>query len=308
MMTFFQYALDGRHRIETDLSHPTIAEWLGQQAAGLQDEIKLAVDLSVEAEALEPSLTVAEIGLFDTTDFTSTPIRLRPAEARAFLERPFSLLIEDAISDREFLLKMLTAEERKALQEQMQRGFVRVEHGGGLDTMRRYLLDRRGDATLRHTAWVLFDSDAMQPGVPSAQSEALRTACAGIPHHQLRRRYMESYLPARALNAWATQGHDRQERTERFALLRAYRRMQPLQRHHFNMKGGFAKDEARRDASAGTLYDDVTDEDRMVLRHGFGTHVGGLFGGTEVMESDLRSDSGWSELRPAVRELLARMR
>lgn len=308
LTTVFQYALDGRHHIEADLAHPVIAEWLQQQSVGLQEQITLAVDLSAEAEALQPSRTVAEIGMFVATDFAATPIRLRPANARAFLERPFSLLLEDEISDRDFVLKMLTDEERKALQERIDRGFVRVQHGGGLPNMRRHLLDRQGDPALRHTIWVLFDSDAMQPGIPSAQSEALRAVCGGIPHHQLRCRYMESYLPARALNGWAARGRDHDERTERFALLRGFLRMQPVQRHHFNMKRGFAGDEARTDATAGTLYDDVTDKDRTVLTNGFGTTVGALFGGADVTESDLRRDSGWSELRPVIQELLAQVR
>ena len=308
LVTFFHYALDGRHRIEADLSHPTVSQWLQQQSLGLQEEIVLAIDLSVEAEALQPSWTVAEVGMFDATDFTTSPIQLRAADTRAFLERPFALLLEDEISDRDFLLKMLTDEERKALQEQISRGFVRIQHGGGIDNMRRHLLDRQGDPALRYSIWVLFDSDAMQPGVPSGQSEALRAACNGIPHYQLRRRYMESYLPARALNAWAAQGRDHGERSERFALLGAFAQMQPLQRHHFNMKHGFASDESRTDATAGTLYYDVTDQNKAALRNGFGTNVGGLFGGADVMESDLRRDSGWSELRPVIQELLAQVR
>lgn len=308
LTTLFYYALDGRHHIEAELAHPIIAAWLQHQSVGVQEQITLAVDLSAEAEALQPSRTVAEIGMFDATNFGSTPIRLRPADARAFLERPFALLLEDEISDRDFLLKMLTKEERKVLQERIDRGFVRVQHGGGLPNMRRHILDRQGDPALRHTTWVLFDSDAMQPGVPSAQSEALRAVCGGIPHHQLRRRYMESYLPARALNGWAARGSDHDERAERFALLRGFLRMQVVQRHHFNMKRGFASDEARTDATAGTLYDNVTSEDKAVLRYGFGTTVGTLFGGADVTESDLRRDSGWSELRPVIQELLAQVR
>jgi hypothetical protein len=74
------------------------------------------------------------------------------------------------------------------------------------------------------------------------------------------------------------------------------------------MKRGFAGDEGRTDATAGTLYDDVTNEDKAVLRNGFGTTVGALFAGANVTASDLRRDSGWSELRPVIQELLAQVR
>lgn len=308
LVTFFRYALDGRHRIEVDLSQAAAGDWLRQQSATLREEIELAIRISAEAEALEPSLTVVEIGRFAATDFTSTPIRLRIEDARTFLETAVSLLVEDAISDRDFLMKMMTTEERAALQEQMHLGYVHFAHGGGLDNMRRRVIDRQGDPSIRHTLWVLFDSDAMQPGMPSRQSEALRAACAEVPHYQLSRRYMESYLPPRALHAWAGEGPDRTERRRRFSILDAYQTMRDEQRHHYNMKHGFARDRARTDASAGTLYDDVPEETKAVLDAGFDSQIGGLFSGDNVTEADLRRDSGWSELRPVVRQLLAQLR
>lgn len=312
LTALFQYALDDRHRVEADLTHPLVAGWLARQSDALREEITVAVDTSIEAEALEPSATVAEVGTFHETDFGAEPIRLRWEDARAFLDKPFTLLFEDRISDREFLLRMLTEEERRSLQDQLRRGLVRVEHGGGLPGMRRHLMDNQGDPSLRYKLWVMFDSDALQPGQPSRQSEDLRAACEGITHYQLRRRYIESYLPAHALHAWASQGRDRRSRSERFELLRAFLRMTPVQRHHFNMKGGFARDARRNDASAGTLYDDVADVDKRLMQSGFGDDVGDLFGSLsqqpQVKESDLRRDSGWSELRPVVRQLLARLR
>lgn len=308
LVTFFRYALDGRHRVEADLSQPAVSAWVGQQSAVLQEEIQTAIDSSAKAEALEPSLTILEIGRFAATDFTSTPIRMRVEDARAFLETPVSLLVEDAISDRDFLMKMLTVEERAVLQEQMRLGYVHFEHGGGLGNMRRRVMDRQGDPSVRHTSWILFDSDAMQPVTASKQSEDLRMACAEVPHYQLSRRYMESYLPARALHSWAAEGHTRAERNSRFSTLTAYTSMRDEQRHHYNMKHGFAGDESRTDASAGTLYDDVPEETRTMLRNGFGPQIGRLYGGDAVTEADLRRDSGWSELRPVVRQLLAQLR
>ena len=119
---------------------------------------------------------------------------------------------------------------------------------------------------------------------------------------------MESYLPAQALHAWATEGHDRAERKRRFSILAAYISMRDEQRHHYNMKHGFQRDRSRTDASAGTLFSDVPETAKAALEDGFDPQIGRLFGGEKVTEADLRRDSGWSELRPVVRQLLAHLR
>jgi hypothetical protein len=62
MISLFRYALDGRHRIEADLQEPSVLTWLEMQSAGVQEEIGLAVDWSVEAEALEPSAIRVSVG------------------------------------------------------------------------------------------------------------------------------------------------------------------------------------------------------------------------------------------------------
>jgi hypothetical protein len=80
------------------------------------------------------------------------------------------------------------------------------------------------------------------------------------------------------------------------------------QRHHFNMKAGFARDAQRADATAGDLYDDVTPADRLQLANGFGAQISMLFQTGHVAEHDLRRDSGWTELRPVVQALFAFLR
>ena len=84
--------------------------------------------------------------------------------------------------------------------------------------------------------------------------------------------------------------------------------MRAEQRHHFNMKNGFTQDSKRTDASAGHLYDDVNGTDKAALASGFGAKIRELFRGDYVTEHDLRADSGWSELRPAITRLLAELR
>jgi hypothetical protein len=80
------------------------------------------------------------------------------------------------------------------------------------------------------------------------------------------------------------------------------------QQHHYNMKNGFDRDARRADANAGSLYASISVEDRQTLAHGFGDDIGGLFAGDLVTEADVRRSTGWAELRPALLDLLGRMR
>ena len=94
--------------------------------------------------------------------------------------------------------------------------------------------------------------------------------------------------------------------------------MTNAQRHHYNMKEGFAKDLPRK-AEAGDLYDDLPERARERLNRGFGKKIGMLFqdqypgkqaqarGIQYVFERELRRDGGWEELRPAIRDLFARL-
>lgn len=309
LITFIRYSHDGRHRIDLDTSNPLIAAWVEQQTLALQEEIHLAIDFSAEAEAFGPSHTSVIVSRFPATDFAATPVLVRLQDARAFLETPMALLLEDQVSDRAFLWKMLTDEERCFLEKRIDEGFVRVDHGGGLGPMRTRVLAEGQNPRSHHTHWVLFDSDALRPGIPSKQSDDLRLACGRIPHYQLKRRFVESYLTPQALNAWAAKRGNRTTVRKRFAQLRAFQQLRPEQKHHFNMKSGFEGDSQRIDASSvGDLYDDVGINVRSILKRGFGSNIGELFIGPDVTEAALRRESGWQEMRPVVQDLLTRLR
>jgi hypothetical protein len=314
VIALLHYPLTDRHRVELDTSAPRVAAWLAAQAPGLREEIEIALEESTRAEPLEPSHTEAHIVRTGPSDFESRPLRIHLDHARQFLDGPFVIVLEDASSDRAFLQRMMTAQERQFLQRRLDSGAVRVDHGGGLGPMARRM--RAAAATSeRHTMWTLFDSDAMQSDAPSAPSEELRRACAGIlaepriPHHQLRRRYAESYLTHAALHGWAAGVPNRARRDERLQRFRAFAGMRDDQRYHYNMKGGFDADAERTDATAGALYDDIADDDRRALAGGFGRDICELFEGEAVTEHDLRRDaSAWAELRPVIHDLLARIR
>lgn len=311
LVALIHHAIDDRHRIEVDETDPDVGAWVSQQAEGLREEIRIALEVSTQAEVLEPSHTVVEVTRVGTSDFERNPIRLHLDDARQFLERPFVVLLEDQVSDRGFLARLMTEEERRFFERREELGFIRIDHGGGVGPMTRRVTEESASPANRHRLWLLFDSDAMQPGQPSRDSERLRIASTAVPHYQLRRRYMESYLPHPALLAWAANQANRRIREERLAKFRAFVDLTDRQRHHYNMKGGFEGDAARIANSAdspGTLYDDVPDESRRTLATGFGVDIGDLYQSGVVTEADLRRDIGWDELRPVVLDLIARVR
>jgi hypothetical protein len=309
LVTLLRYPLDDHHRVDLDTAHPVVAAWLAAQSPGLREELELGLEMSAQAETLEPSHTVVQITRSGPADFEGHPIRIPLAGARSFLDSPFVILLEDASSDRAFLERMLTDQERDFLLRRIGTGVVRIDHGGGIGPTTRRV---RADATVpssRHTLWVLFDSDAMRPGYPSAASDQLLTACGRIPNHRLQRRYAESYLTLHALHGRAANIARRDEREARLQHFRAFAQMRDEQRHHYNMKEGFDGDAGRPDATAGQLYDSLSDGDRRTLARGFGPHVNDLFADGSVTEADLRRDTaGWDELRPVITDLLARIR
>jgi hypothetical protein len=308
LVALLRYPLDDRHRVDVDTTDHAVAAWLTAQQHGVREEIELALELSAQAEALEPSRTAVEVVRAGPSDYLAAPLRVCLDDARRFLDSPFEILLEDAHSDRAFLERMLTAEERRFLASRIHAGFVRVAHGGGIPSMTRRVVEAAAVPENRHKLWALFDSDAMMPGAPSAAAEALRAACRDLSHHQLRRRYTESYLPHRALHSWATAPPRRGAREERLARFRAFIAMTDDQRHHYNMKRGFDGDRGRTDATAGELYADVPAAALRALASGFGEDIAELFAGESVTEADLRRDTGWAELRPALTDLLARIR
>jgi hypothetical protein len=311
LVTLISHAIDDRHRVEFDESHPHVEAWVSQQAEGLREEIRVALEVSAQAEVLEPSHTVVEVTCASASDFEDSPIRLHLNDARQFLERPLVVLLEDQVSDRGFLARMMTDEERRFFDRRAALGFIRIDHGGGLGSMTRRVTQDAASPATRHRLWLMFDSDAMQPGQPSRDAERLRIASARVAHYQLGRRYMESYLPRPALMAWAANQANRRVREERLAKVRAFVDLSEDQRHYYNMKEGFAGDVARIANSAdspGTLYDDVPDDSRRTLDAGFGSDIGDLYQQGVVTEADLRRDTGWDELRPVVLDLIARMR
>ena len=249
-------------------------------------------------------------------DYSGPAPRLPIDEALVLLRQPFRILVEDGQNDRAFLLCMSTVQQRSFLEEHGRLGNLEFEHGGGLVAMRRRIADLGARNAANLLTFVLFDSDALRPDSPSVQSEAAREAClrARLPHHQLRRRFAESYLPRQALDGWASLGRGSSECESRRKRVQAFCEFpRPEQRHHFNLKKGFAGDKGRgaNGETTGGLYHDVAESLRQALQHGLGrTLAEELYSppGERVVEAHLIDDGGWSEVNPVVTAIIASFR
>jgi hypothetical protein len=301
-------ALGGWHRIILENEDaPGFRGWLDQLNRGHQERWREIIREGYVLEAREP----ARQGLRVTrasTDWGRTPPRASLGEAVAFLGRPFCVMLEDQVSDRDFLLKMATDDQRDALRKKEATGNLSFLHGGGISAMPRVIdnwLDEGARGSLRK--WVLFDSDALQPLIPSEQSEILRSKCdsANIPHHQLLRRNIENYVPLSALSHWAFSSGSRRHRSKQF---RAFNGLSPEQRAHYNMKEGFEGDVNRQGQNAGSLFDNLSGADRASLERGFGRDIGNMFSTDVVKEAHLRRDGSWDEVNPVVTDLIALLR
>ena len=287
----------------------------------MEEACREAIDSSYELDSREPSRVEVRVARLQAPDFTCSPPRLPLTDALRLLSRPFRIIAESDRNDRSFLLSMCTQEQRDFLLRYEREGFIEFENGGGLEHMYERALEL-GTVPLASAhallTWLLFDSDALQPrpeGSPSAQSNRLKGACeqTGLSHYQLRRRFIESYLPLRALAGWVTLAPNREGREQRRQRYDAFARLErPEQRHHFNLKKGFSGDRKRIEngETAGALFDDVSEADKLILERGLGQDLAEMYDPPcqKVAEADLRNDGGWAEMAPVIASLIASIR
>ncbi len=311
LMSIANYALADRHRlIVLDETHVDYIEWLAAQSPLSRDEWNFISEQGYEREALEPARYQVRVENRPLSDWTATPPALSIQEANQILGLPFHVVLEDAVSDKSFLLKAASPEQRHLLEQKEARGEISFENGGGISSMPRRVHAAVAEGKAYHARrWFMFDSDALLPGQPSAQSEILRAACqeAGIEHHQLRRRAIENYIPRPALESW-TYGNGKASRQAREPVMRTFSKLAEAQRHHFNLKYGLAGDSKRKDGPAEGLFDDRDHVDISNLQNGFGDDVATLFSTDIIDEKMLERDGSLTEMRPVINALIAQMR
>lgn len=298
-------AVTGRHRLEIeDENSDTFKSWINGLKAEDREEWEIILDEAYVLETREPARRSVRIVNAEETDWKRHPPHLSISEAVLYLTRPFRVLVENSTSDRSFLLRMADTIQRDVLVSLEGRYFVEFENGGGISYMPA-IIQRIANTEpwMLQQYLVIFDSDALQPGNPSSQSQHLRTVCenAGVIFHQLERRNIENYLTKEALRGWAYSQRSKRER-DRKRIFDAFISMNEPQRFHFKLKEGLSATHWL------PMYESLADKDRQALQRGFGSGISGLFEGEAVTEAHLRRESAWAEMNPIVVQLLALLR
>ncbi len=306
LAALLRLGFEGRHLVHTDPpwapDQPlAVNSWLAEQYPALREQAELALSAGIE-EAIRspPALTLR---VEEGSEPSVSDLRFPLADALRILERPLRLLVENAENDGAFLRTVAFDQWRVELDRALAAGWAEVEHGGGLESMLS-LLEGRGSSD-RLRLWVLFDSDAREPESPSERSEVVRAHCEAhrIAHHQLRRRAAENYLPLPALAAW-TQIVPRNTRKKHHLTYLAFKEMKAPQRHHYNMRQGFAKDE---EEGIPPFFGEFAHDPK--LRNGFGRGVRGLFKQEKFrfQEDWLRKDGQQEETSLMIRAILCQL-
>lgn len=307
LVGLFELGFDGPHLIQTsppwDPSESlSVNDWLSQQSQALREHAELVLNVGLEEEIRFPRTVTVRVTNESEPSWGPNP-RLPLAEALRYLKRPLRLLVEDAVNDGAFLKAVAYEQWRDALEQAFDACWVEVEHGGGIPRMLPRVKEFGASDRLR--LWVLFDSDAREPGCPSEESRHLSEYCDDyhIAYHQLRRRAAENYLPLPALAAWTKIGQ-RSTRTNRQDTYLAFKEMEPLQRHYYNMRRGFEKDEKD---GIPPFFGELPC--RPELRNGFGRHVSELFQQKDfrIQQDWLRKDGQQDETSDIIRAILRHM-
>lgn len=309
MLSLFQLGFEGRHRIQTDPLYGSetahaLNLWLTTLSQDVREAVALALEVGLEEDAsgLPLDLTI-RVAAIEQPIWEASPPRLPLSIAVPLLQRPLRILLENRHNDGAFLKTVAPPPWRERYLNLLGVGWIEIDHGGGLSDMRTRANSVRREEAMR--IWALFDSDAREPRQPSRQSESFRESCerANVAHHQLRRRHIESYLPVQALLSWAALS-PRTMRAARRETAEAFASMQPPQRHHYNMKGGFQRD---RPHGIPTYYGTYADDPR--LQNGFGENIATLFHEEEfkIHEEWLVRDGQRSETTEMLQSLFRRL-
>jgi hypothetical protein len=205
---------------------------LAASLAGRAGVVESLGELGEPAVALMDALAIRFVSMTDSapliwvedrqaSDWPSAHLSI--PDAVHLLATPLELLVENERADGHFLRRLARPHQRALFDLALQRGALRLRHGGGLTELKKVVeafcaspgleAAERERRARRLRTFVVIDKDADREDatLPSKVSEEVRSLLAEdthgdpwpIGHHQLRRRHIESYVPSTLLEAWA---------------------------------------------------------------------------------------------------------
>jgi len=215
---------------------------------------------------------------------TTAPNVLSPDRAQDCMDAPLHLVVENAVSDREFLTAVARAYGADGLLHAIDRGYCVFVHAGGKGDLAKRALGLR-DQRMPRTGnrlgdvariFCVADSDRLAPAhEPQSVTDLLEDMSRTcIQAHILYKRDAENYLPVDVLPATGKRGRARL----------AFLRLKATQRDFYDMKLGFAVEKGstvvpREQKELFRRVARPADIDE--LRGGFGKKVGERFGQEE---------------------------
>jgi len=259
------------------------------------------------------------------SDLASKLTRVHPADAIFLLSQPFSLIVENEEYDGAFLFWMAKALGFDRLIKAYREGFFVFRHAGGKDSIPRSArvycrgVWARDDGShwrdLKLWLAAMLDNDARFPGdSPNAEIVSETQKHVGFVH-LLRRRSIESYLPAAKLRKL-------DQAPDFLAKVDALESLTEDQRTHYHMKRGFRGEKGvilsfaeflgspLVPAEVKALYSSIQANSWGPLSDGFGKRLSDIFidPDSRPNPSDaLRSPKDREELLLLIREVYSRI-
>ncbi|WP_069471530.1 hypothetical protein [Candidatus Marithrix sp. Canyon 246] len=310
LISLIKLGFDCRHLIQVEpLDANEVSNWLDKQSDDIRDECEWVFESGYSLDRDEygqfSPLTIQVADVDKPQWLLKVPV-LPLKIALKFLAQDFIIFVENRRNDSAFLRATATGWRKDKLEELLKNGGIKFEGGGGIGEILKWIEEIANFPEKCQRSFALFDSDALKPNKPSKQSTKIVTACKEIiPYHQLKRRAIENYLPYGVLSAWMGMNvHQKIQDVSKKNIVNAFKQLSYEQRHHFNMKKGFKADENK---DVGDFYDNISNEVKKTLEHGFGDDIAELFKEQQfkIQEDWLLKDNLTEELNPMLEKLLS---
>lgn len=309
MLSLFIAGQKGPHTVEVSPSDsPHFRRWVETFDEATQEIVRAALFRAVKEQGRRRRLAVH---VADVTTASWAEVRLPLDVAVRVVGQPLTLLVENARNEPAFLRALTRLRRDFNFDALVASGAIEPRTNGGIDENRMWLEQYATRPSVAMRTWVLCDSDTRRPwrrptgsAAPAELGTGARklTECCqkhGVRLHVLARRFIESYLPLPAIQQWAA-FHEPSRNPKFWSLSR----LTAEQRHHYNMKEGFAQDkkDAGHAAKVGRLYDGVDQSDLDVLKKGIAKDIADLFHEKDfrIAEQWLRTDKQEEEVHEIV--------